>query len=158
MSDNKQPNEEAVDRRTETVVTQKPGYDSTEHVTRDVAGEQRVRTYKYSRFLWTILSIVEIFLGLRFVLKAIGANPDSGFSKFIYGATGWLIAPFRLLVGTPSIEGSVFEVTTLIAMAVYALFFWIIVRIVRMVTDRSVSQSTVTHTAHERDQNKHNLL
>jgi len=157
MSDNKRPNEEAVDRRTETVVTQKPGYASTEHVTRDVAGEQRVRTYKYSRFLWTILSIVEIFLGLRFVLKAIGANPDTGFSKFIYGATGWLIAPFKLLVGTPVIEGSVIEVTTLIAMAVYALFFWIIVRLVRMATDRSTAQTTVTHSAREQDQDRTNL-
>lgn len=151
MSDNNRPNEEAVDLRTDTVVTQKQGYESTEQISRDVAGEQRVRTYKYSRFFWTILGIVEIFLGLRFLLKVIGANPDAGFSKFIYGATGWLVAPFRLLVGTPEVEGSVIEVTTLIAMVVYALFFWIVVRLVRMVTDRSSSQTTATYSKREQD-------
>ena len=146
-------NPEAVDRRTETVTTRDQGYATTAHVTRDVAGEQRVRTFKNSRILWTILVIIEVFLGLRFILKAIAANPDSNFSIFIYGLTGLLIAPFKTLVATPTAGGSVFEVTTLIAMAVYALFFWIIVKVFRIFTDRSTSQTVSTHAEREHDKN-----
>ena len=146
-------NPEAVDKRTDTVTTNFQGRDSTAHVTRDVAAEQRVRTYKYSRILWTILVIIEVFLGLRFILKAIAANPDSGFSKFIYGFTGLLIAPFNSLVETPSVGGSVFEVTTLIAMLVYALLFWILVKVIRIFTDRSTSQTVSTRAEREHDKN-----
>lgn len=149
-------NPEAVDRRTESVTTKNvQGYASTAHVTRDVAGEQRVRTFKNSRILWTVLTIIEVFLGLRFILKAIAANPDSNFSIFIYGLTGVLIAPFKALVDTPTVGGSVFEVTTLIAMAVYALLFWIIVKVVRIFTDRSTSQTVSTRA--DSDQDKPNI-
>lgn len=149
MSDYKNPNQEAVDRRTETVVTQQPGYATTDHITRDVAAEQRLRSFKIDRIMWTLLGILEIFLGLRFVLKLIGANASSGFSVFIYGVTGAVIAPFRSLLGTPTYQGSVFEITTLVAMAVYALFFWIIVRLIRIATDRSTSQ-TITQSTNSR--------
>jgi uncharacterized membrane protein len=149
MSDNRNPIEGAVDQRTETIVTQQPGYATTDHVTRDVAAEQRMRSQKIDRILWTLLGILEIFLGLRFVLKLIGANPDSGFSIFIYGITGAVIAPFRSLLGTPTYAGSVFEITTLVAMAVYALFFWILMRVIRIVTDRSTSR-TITQSTSQR--------
>jgi uncharacterized membrane protein len=146
MSDPKITNVEAVDRRTETVVTQQPGYATTDHITRDVAAEQKLRSLKIDRILWTLLGILEIFLGMRFVLKLIAANAASGFSVFIYGITGAVIAPFRSLLGTPTYEGSIFEITTLVAMAVYALFFWIIVRVIRIATDRSTSQTVIQST------------
>ena len=117
-------NEVAVDRREETVVTQQPGYAATEQVTRDVAAERRLGLYQVTRIVWTILGLLEVLLGLRFMLKLIAANPDSGFAAFMYGITGPFVAPFAGLVGTPTSGGTILEVTTLIAMAVYALFFW----------------------------------
>jgi zinc transporter ZupT len=95
-----------------------------------------------------LLGILEILLGLQFVLKLIGANPDSGFSVFIYGITGLFLAPFNALVGTPAYKGSRFEFTTLIAMAVYALFIWILVRIIQVAASRTTSR-TVTRSTHE---------
>jgi hypothetical protein len=64
---------------------------------------------------------------------------------FIYGITKPFIAPFELLVGTPSTSGGVIlEVTTLIAMLVYALFVWIIVRLIMVAANRSSSRSSTT--------------
>jgi len=74
MSTNQQVNQVAVDRREETVVTQQPGYAATEQVTRDVAAERRLVFYQITRVVWAILALVEILLGLRFVLKLIAAN------------------------------------------------------------------------------------
>ena len=148
MSENQPIHEVAVDRRAETVTTQQPGYAATEQVTRDVAAERRQRFALITRILYTILGGLEILLGLRFVLQLIGANPTSGFAEFIYGITGVFVAPFNNLIGTPTSGGMRFEVTTLIAMAVYALLFWVIVRVIGLVADRP-SARTVSRSTHE---------
>ena len=148
MSANQQINEVAVDRREETVITQQPGYAATEQVTRDVAAERRLGLFQVTRIVWTILGILEILLGLRFMLKLIAANPDSGFAAFMYGITGPFVAPFTGLVGTPSSGEMTLEVTTLIAMAVYALFFWVVLRVVEIAAYRSIAR-TVTRSVSE---------
>ena len=91
MSENQPINEVAVDRRAETIVTQQPGYAATEQVTHDVAAERRLQFLQIDRIMYTLLGILEILLGLRFALKLIAANPDSGFTVFIYGITGLFI-------------------------------------------------------------------
>jgi hypothetical protein len=146
MSENQQITEVAVDRRAETVVTQQPGYASTEQVTHDAAAEKRLWFLQIDRIMYTLLGILEILLGLRFMLKLIAANPDSGFSVFVYGVTGLFVAPFNALIGTPTYGGAAFEATTLIAMAIYALLFWVLIRIILIATSptsaRSVTRST----------------
>jgi YggT family protein len=150
MSDNRDINEKSVDRRAETVVTEQPGYAATEQVTRDVAAERRLKFLQIDRIMYTLLGILEILLGLRFVLKLIAANPDSGFSVFIYGITGFFLAPFNALVGTPAYKGSTFEFTTLIGMAVYALLFWVLVRIIQIAAGRTTAR-TVTRSTREQN-------
>ena len=151
MTQGQQNNELAVDRREETVVTHQPGYASTERVTRDVAAEHRMQLFQIVRIVWTILGLLEILLGLRFVLKLIAANAESGFASLIYGITGVFVAPFAGLISTPSSGGAILEATTLIAMAVYALLFWLIVRGIGIVADRpsarSVSRSVSEQSA-----------
>lgn len=139
----------SVDRREETVVTEEPGYAATEQVTRDVAAERRMRMFNITRFFTTILGILEILLGLRFVLRLIAANPNSGFAEFIYAASGIFVAPFTSLVATPTARGAALEVTTLIAMAVYALLFWIVLSIIPILVDRPSARS-VSRSVHER--------
>jgi len=148
MSENRPINEVAVDRREETVVTQQPGYAATEQVTRDVAAERRLGLFQVTRIVWTILGVLEILLALRFVLKLIAANPNSGFAVFMYGITEVFTAPFTGLVATWSSGETILEVTTFIAMAVYALFFWVVVRVIRIAADRP-SARTVTRSVRE---------
>ena len=141
-------NEESVDRREETVVTQQPGYAASEQVTRDVAAERRLRLGLITQITWAVLGLLEILLGLRFLLKLIAANPASGFAVFIYGITEPFIAPFALLIGTPTFGGSILEVTTLIAMAVYTLFFWVVVSAIRIAANRPIAR-TATRSVRE---------
>jgi hypothetical protein len=150
MSDYQQRNEVPVDRREETVITQQPGYAVTEQVIHDSAAEQRQRLFQITRILYTFLGGLEILLGLRFILKLIAANPNSGFGAFVYGLTGPLLAPFTGLVGTPQASGVILEITTLIAMAIYALLFWGLSAVIAIVLDRpsarSVTRSVQQHT------------
>lgn len=148
MSDNQPLNEVAVDRRAETAVTQQPGYAATEQVVRDVAAERRLTFLQIDRIMYTLLGMLEIMLGLRFMLKLIAANPDSGFVVFVYGVTGLFMAPFNALIGSPTYKGATFEATTLIAMAVYALLFWVLVRVILVATSQT-SARTITRSTRE---------
>lgn len=148
MNDNLDSNTVAVDRHEETITTQQPGYAATEQISRDVAAERRMGMSRIVRIIYSLLGLLEIFLGLRFFLKLIAANPDSGFSVFVYGITAPFVAPFASLIGTPAYGGVILEATTLIAMAVYALLFWGIIQVVRIVADRPSARS-VTRTTRE---------
>ena len=110
MSNIQSTSELSVDRREETVVTQQPGCAATEQVTRDVAAERRMGLFQLTRILMTVLGVLEILLGIRFVLHLIAANAASGFTQFIYGVSGLFVAPFSGLVGTPTAGGTTFEV------------------------------------------------
>lgn len=139
-------NDIAVDRREETLVTRQPGYVATEQVVRDVAAERRMGLFQVNRIMWSMLAFLEILLAFRFGLRLIAANPQSGFAVLMYGITGVFVAPFNGLVTTPTSGGSALEVTTLIGMAVYALIFWGIGYLIRMVADRPSARSFTSST------------
>lgn len=75
--------------------------------------------YKGTQIVWYILGIIEVLLAFRFVLKLLGANPDAGFSSFIYGVTHVLASPFLNVFRITQVAGSLFEWTTILAMLVY---------------------------------------
>jgi len=92
--------------------------------------------------IYMILAVVDGLIAIRFVLKLLAANPEAGFAQLIYGVTAPLVAPFVGLLGNPaSGAGNQFEVTSLAAMAVYALVAWLLTRIVRLVLNRTVTRS-----------------
>jgi uncharacterized protein YggT (Ycf19 family) len=103
-----------------------------EQVTVDPYEARRTALYRVWQVIWLIVGIVEGLIAIRFILRLLGANPDAGFAQLIYGLTAPLVAPFVGLFGTPRFQGSAFEFTSLVAMLVYALLAWVIVKIVLM--------------------------
>lgn len=84
-------------------------------------------------FLQWFAIVIEILLLLRFIFSLIGANQSNIFADFLYALTNVILTPFSNLVSNPNIRGSsVFEWNTLIAMAIYALIFWLLMRFVRL--------------------------
>lgn len=154
MSELKPPEEDrAVEERENKVVTEQPGKSSSTEVVRDVAAEQRMTVTIISQVVWILLSLLEILLGLRFLFKLIAANPASGFTSLLYSVSGVFAAPFRFLVVTPRIGGSVIEFGTLIGMLVYLLFVGIIVRIIMLFANRPRVRVT-KHSEHRDMQNQ----
>ncbi len=78
--------------------------------------------YRGTQIVWYVLGIIEVLLAFRFVLKLTGANPAAGFTSFVYGSTNLLAAPFLSVFRVSQVAGSVFEWTTLLAMLIY----WIV--------------------------------
>lgn len=102
----------------------------TETSSGDPYAERRDLPLKVQNFIYLLFGILEGLLGIRFVLGFLGANPTAGFAQFIYGITGPFISPFAGLFGQPRFEGSVFDFNALVAIAVYALIAWVLVKIV----------------------------
>ena len=146
MIEHQEDTDISVDRREETLVTQHPGYVATEQIVQDVAAERRMELFQLNRVMWSILVFLEILLACRFLLRLIAANPDSGFAVLMYGITGIFVAPFYGLISTPTYGGAALEVTTLIAMIVYAMIFWGIAYVIRMVVDRPRARSFTSTT------------
>lgn len=92
--------------------------------------ERRIFTFKATQLVWLLFGVLEALLALRIGLKLIGANPASPVAAFLYGFTDLFLWPFTGLVGTPEAGGLVLEVTTVIAMVVYALIAWALERII----------------------------
>ncbi|HUF39185.1 MAG TPA: YggT family protein [Anaerolineales bacterium] len=149
MSDNPIHPEIAVDRHEETVTTQQPGFSAVERTTRDFASERRQSANQMVRIVWAGLALLEILLGLRVLLILMGANMENGFARFIQAVTFIPTAPFSSLTPAWTAGGSSLEVSTLIAMAIYWLAAWLIVRAIPIMMDRQ-SKGTVTRTTSER--------
>lgn len=148
MSEYPQNEKFAVDSREETVTTQHSGYGTTERVTHDYAAERRLGVFQMTRLLWACLSLLEISLGLRILLKLIGANPENGFTRLIYSFTMLPTAPFTGLTPTWVSGQTILEVSTIIAMLVYWLVVWIVARAIPIVMDRQRT-GTFTRTTSE---------
>ncbi len=78
--------------------------------------------YRGTQIVWYILGIIEVLLAFRFVLRLLGANAAAGFTSFIYAVSYVFAAPFLTVFRMTDVAGSVFEWTTLLAMFVY----WVI--------------------------------
>ena len=89
-----------------------------------------------ANIVWYLVGLVEILLAARFALKLFGANATSGFVEFIYNVTGVLTAPFDNIFSVGTVNAgdvkSVFEPSILVAMAVYALVGWGIVKLITL--------------------------
>jgi hypothetical protein len=79
------------------------------------------------RMMWILLWVLETLLGIRFLLSLGKVDMGSGFLLAFGKVSGAVIAPLNALLGLPQNQGSGFEVTTLVAMGVYAAMFWIVI-------------------------------
>ncbi|MBF8285799.1 MAG: hypothetical protein HW378_4714 [Anaerolineales bacterium] len=92
--------------------------------------EQRIFTFKATYMIWLLVVMLEGLIALRIGLKLIGANADNPFAALIYGFTNLFLFPFVGLIGTPTAGGMVLEISSVIAMVVYALAGWAFERLV----------------------------
>ena len=89
--------------------------------------------------VYVLFGILEGLIALRILLKLLGANPDAGFSAFIYNFTAPFVGLFNGVFATPSTHGSIFEFSSVLALVVYALIGWGIVRLIGVFGQRQTT-------------------
>lgn len=88
------------------------------------------------RIVWFFVGVITVLLALRFVLLLLAANRDAGFVDFIYTVSGLFVAPFIGIFGEPTYGQSVLEVSSILAIVVYALVGWGIVKLLTLTRPR----------------------
>lgn len=110
----------------ETVVTQE---------TTPVSGSN---TLAY--LVYFICGVLEVLLAFRLVFKLTGANPVSLFVSLIYNLSNILVMPFQGIFSAGYSQGlettSILEPSVLVAMAVYAVLAWGIIKLVAILAGK----------------------
>lgn len=89
--------------------------------------------YWITRITYFLLGVLEVLLLLRFIFRLFGANQDNGFIMFLYNLSHIFVAAFNGIFNDQTLgRNGVFEVSTLIAMLIYALLAWGIVSLGRV--------------------------
>lgn len=126
MIDNTQP----VDRQEQVEVHQHGNYEHQTQVVENNDLARRSSVRRLASLFWLFFGVLVAGIGLRVVLKLMAANPASPFADLVYRFTDLFLWPFAGLTATPSAQGMVLEIPAIIAMFVYALLGWIVVRLV----------------------------
>jgi hypothetical protein len=105
--------------------------EDTDHYDTDT-GVTREKVTSYSvvyQVIYLIAGLIEGLLGLRFIFKLLGASRASGFVQFLYGFTDVFMQPFRFIFPVNTAAGAVLEWSVLVAIVIYALLAWTLVKI-----------------------------
>jgi len=138
-----------ISRRKRVIVQQHGDHVHEEHVVENLNLEYREAVYKISQFIWLLFGGLEALIGIRVLLLLIAANPNNWFSAFVYQLSDLFLWPFRNIVANPAFQNHVLEITSLIAMIVYPLIGWAIVRLVWVIFYRTPTSQVTTY---DRDQ------
>jgi hypothetical protein len=96
------------------------------------------QSQKIEYLVYFLFGTLDVLLAFRFVLKLLGANAASGFVSFVYGLSSIFIMPFEGIFRRAVSDGietaSVLEPATIVAVIVYGLLAWGMVKLVRLLS------------------------
>jgi hypothetical protein len=119
---------------TKETTTTKEG--NTNSVEKTPTGKEATSSQTVEYLVYFIFGVLEILLAFRLVLKLLGASLSSSFVTSIYGLSGIFISPFAGIFRKGFAQGiettSVLEPATIVALLVYAVIAWGIVKLVRI--------------------------
>jgi hypothetical protein len=101
--------------------------------------------------IYAVLLAYAVIVGMAFVLKLLGANPDSDFADWVYRAAANITQPFRGIFPTTELatsDHSVFDASLLFALMVYlvaavvlhAIINWLTRQITGIDKERALEQ------------------
>jgi hypothetical protein len=97
--------------------------------------------------VYLIFAVICVFILLRVVLKLLAANTAVAFTGFVYGVSGFFMAPFNGLLPTYGSGRTVLEGSAIAALLVYALVGYLLARLMSIFFQRDV---TVAHSSRGR--------
>lgn len=118
------------DRQEKVVIRKEGDHNHEEHIVKDANQENKQIVSKVVQLDWLFFGLLEALIGFRILLKLIAANPNNWFTGFVYQLSDVFLWPFQNIVSNPTIQNSVIEITSLIAILVYAFIGWAIVRLI----------------------------
>ena len=98
----------------------------TDAIVTDPFARRRALTRKLMEAIYLLFWVVNALIGIRVILRALGANPESAFAAFTYRVSAPFLTPFVGLFSPTQVNGGVLEWHAIVAIIVYALVAWIL--------------------------------
>jgi YggT family protein len=111
-----------------------------------------VNVTRLQESVYLLFGIIEVLIGIRFVLRAFGASPEAPFPAAIYAVTGPLLAPLALWLGPPQLSQSSVEPHCAVGIIVYALLGWVVAKLVGLIADTRQQQTIEPVPLHSEDE------
>ena len=80
-------------------------------------------------FVNIVVGVIEFLLSLRFIFKFFAVNSSTPFVAWLYGATASLVSPFARILPDLKLGGFVIDFSILVALIIYVLAGYLILRI-----------------------------
>ncbi len=129
--------------------------DDSRAVREDVAIDhvvaRRAMLDRIASILWFFCGIIAIMLGLRVAFRLLEANPANDFVDFVYRFTNPFVGPFEGIFAEPTSDGSVLDSAALLAMVIYAIATWLIVRLIWLLLDKPETGARRSVSEYHRD-------
>jgi len=104
-----------------------------------------------ARVIYFVLGVLEILLALRFIFRLTSADTSNGFANFIFNSTAPFVGPFNGIFNDQALTRTgVLEISTLLAMAIYALLFYGIVKLMYVLLAPNRSTEEIHSTTRRR--------
>lgn len=124
-----------MDQVDQTVVTQTPAVEETGGRRTTARTETRQTTYNPGgpemtrRFVVLGFGLVQLFIGLRFILLLLDAREANGLVSGIINVSQLFVAPFQGILRTDALHsaGSVFDVTAIVALVGWTILELIVI-------------------------------
>jgi hypothetical protein len=117
----------------------------------DTYQRQANRRVWVTRTLSACFSVLEVVLVLRLFFRLLGANTGNSFITLLYGLSHVFVSPFNGIFNDRALGNrSVLEVSTLIAIALYALIGWGLLTLAETILRPRVGSSEGTITTRRR--------
>jgi hypothetical protein len=123
----------------ETITTASNNMQSPVIVTPTETTATKSQSMEY--IIYYLFGTLEILLAFRMILKLMGASFSSFFVRVIYSVTGMFILPFEGIFRRSVTQGletkSVLEPSAFVAVIVYPILAWGIVKLLRIATGKT---------------------
>jgi hypothetical protein len=101
------------------------------------AANQNSAVARIVNIVYFLFGALELLLAVRVVFYLVGVNAENSFANFIYTLSSPFVTLFESLLQNPTLGGTaVLEITTIIAMLVWAIVAWLIARFIWLVMSR----------------------
>jgi hypothetical protein len=125
----------AIDQVEHTVVTNRPGTEPAGSVAQTTRTESRQTTFNPGgsemtrRVVVLLFGLVQVLIGLRFVLLLLNAREANGLVSGILNFSQFFVAPFEGILRTDALHsaGSTFDITALVALAGWTILELIVI-------------------------------
>lgn len=88
------------------------------------------------RLIWFVAGLIDVLVGLRFLLKLFGASTVSAFVNALYGVTAPLVGPFQGIFPVSGSGTFIFEPASLVAVLIYPLIALGAASLIRILSQR----------------------